>query len=57
MNESSKTLMSQAALNEHETVIKLLLDNGVAVDSMDESGKTPLSWAARNGQHGMGMRQ
>jgi len=29
-------------------VIKLLLNNGAAFDSMDKSGRTPLSWAAEN---------
>jgi ankyrin repeat domain-containing protein 50 len=34
----------------HEAVVKLLLDTDkVEVDSMDGSGRTPLSWAAENG--------
>jgi ankyrin repeat protein len=30
-------------------VVKLLLEKGADVDSKDMGGRTPLSWAARNG--------
>ncbi|KAL8365148.1 hypothetical protein RB595_004117 [Gaeumannomyces hyphopodioides] len=41
---------SRAAGNGHEAVVKLLLATGkVDVESKDEQGRTPLSWAAANG--------
>jgi ankyrin repeat protein len=42
--------LSWAAENGHESVVKLLLERGVEVDSKDiEYGLTPLSWAALRG--------
>ena len=32
-----------------EAVVKLLLEKGADLDSKDNNGRTPLSWAARNG--------
>ncbi|KAI9783263.1 MAG: hypothetical protein M1839_004103 [Geoglossum umbratile] len=46
-----RTLLSWAAMNGHEAVVKLLLaTEKVGEDPMDsEYGRTPLSWAAMNG--------
>ncbi|KAF2682221.1 hypothetical protein K458DRAFT_456076 [Lentithecium fluviatile CBS 122367] len=45
-----QTLLSRAASNGSEAVVKLLLETGkVDVDSKDNSGRTPLSRAAWNG--------
>ena len=33
----------------HEAVVELLLEKGADVDSKDDTGRTPLSWAAENG--------
>jgi ankyrin repeat protein len=35
------------------TLVKLLLEKGAEVDSTDAGGRTPLSWAARNGHEGV----
>ena len=45
-------VVSWAAKNGHDAVVKLLLETGnVDVDSKDsEYGRTPLSWAAWNGR-------
>jgi ankyrin repeat protein len=44
------TLLSWAAREGHEVVVKLLLErDDVAADSKDEYGWTPLSWAAGEG--------
>ena len=46
-DEDGQTLLSWAARNGHEAVVKLLLETGqVEADSKDEDGRTPLSWAA-----------
>jgi ankyrin repeat protein len=42
------TRRSCSAENEHEAVVKLLLEKGADVQSKDNSGDTPLSMAARN---------
>ncbi|KAK7422144.1 hypothetical protein QQZ08_009612 [Neonectria magnoliae] len=41
-----RTLLSWAARNGHEIIVKLLLEK---VESKDRSGRTPLSWAAGSG--------
>ena len=43
-------LLSWAARTGNEAVVKVLVEKGAAVDSADQSGRTPLSWAAENGQ-------
>ncbi|OCL09099.1 ankyrin, partial [Glonium stellatum] len=50
-DKRSQTLLSQAAGDGHEAMVKLLLTTGrVDVDSKDKDyGRTPLSWAAENG--------
>ena len=37
-------------MNGHEAVVKLLLEKGAELESKDRDGRTPLSWAAENGQ-------
>ncbi|KAL7783395.1 ankyrin repeat-containing domain protein [Trichoderma afarasin] len=46
---SGRTPLSWAAKNGHETVVKLLLEQGAEIDSQDNGGQTPLSLAAENG--------
>ncbi|PVH90997.1 ankyrin, partial [Periconia macrospinosa] len=48
---TSWTPLLVAVENEHEGVVKLLLDKGgVSLESKNnEHGRTPLLWAARNG--------
>jgi ankyrin repeat protein len=35
--------------NGHEPVVKLLLEKNADIESKDDYGQTPLSWAARRG--------
>ena len=44
-----RTPLSWAAENGYETVVKLLIENGAAVDSVNKNGQTPLSLAAEDG--------
>ena len=45
-----QSLLSLAAENGHEVIVKLLLADGVDINSKDSiQGRTPLSWAAENG--------
>ena len=45
-----RTLLSCAALNGHEAVVRLLVEKGAAVDTQENSsGQTPLLAAASNG--------
>ena len=45
-----RTLLSWAAENRHEAVVKLLLKNAAGVEAKDDVyHRTPLSWAAQNG--------
>ncbi|PVH70389.1 hypothetical protein DL98DRAFT_389862, partial [Cadophora sp. DSE1049] len=45
----NRTLLSWAAGNGHEAVVKLLLESGAEVDCKDKDGRTSLSWAAGSG--------
>ncbi len=50
----SRTPLSWAAECGHENVVKLLLEQGAELNSIDsEYGQTPLSWAAKNGYEGV----
>jgi ankyrin repeat protein len=44
-----RTLLSWAAENGHDDVLKLLLDKELSPNSKDQLNRTPLSWAARGG--------
>jgi ankyrin repeat protein len=45
-----RTLLSRAAENDHEAVVKLLLDKNADIKSeADIHGLTPLSWTAEKG--------
>ncbi|KAH8683801.1 ankyrin repeat-containing domain protein, partial [Phaeosphaeriaceae sp. PMI808] len=44
-----QTPLNLAATNGHETVAKLLLEKGAAIESKNNDGQTPLSLAAANG--------
>ncbi|OPB45095.1 ankyrin repeat protein [Trichoderma guizhouense] len=46
---SGRTPLSWAAKNGHETVVKLLIDEGAEIESQDNGEQTPLSLAAENG--------
>jgi ankyrin repeat protein len=46
LNGSCLKILLYAAENGHEAVVKLLLENGADVDSEDNKGQTPLSYAA-----------
>jgi len=54
-NKQGRTLLSWAAENGHEGIVKLLLERkDVNPDSTDMMyGQTPLSWAAEKGQEGI----
>jgi hypothetical protein len=39
---SNKTALSRAAMNEHEAVVELLLEEGAEVKCRSNSGQTPL---------------
>lgn len=41
-----KPLLSYAALHGHIHIMKLLIERGAIVDTMDRNRRTPLSWAA-----------
>ncbi|PQE08748.1 Ankyrin repeat protein [Rutstroemia sp. NJR-2017a BVV2] len=45
----SEMLLLWAAQSGHEAVVKLLLERGAHLETMDKSNRTPLSLAARNG--------
>src|SRR5271156_6015903 len=46
----SQTLLSYAAMQGHEAVMKLLLEKGAELETKDkEYSQTPLSWAADQG--------
>ncbi|RYP27804.1 hypothetical protein DL767_007516 [Monosporascus sp. MG133] len=45
--DSGRTPLSYAAANGHAAVVRSLLNKGVAADSKDNDGRTPLSWAVR----------
>ncbi|KAJ5748094.1 uncharacterized protein N7511_009790 [Penicillium nucicola] len=49
-NTCSLTLMSYLG---HEATVKLLLEKGADLESRDNDGVTPLSWAAENGEEAM----
>jgi ankyrin repeat protein len=48
-SNSGGTLLSSAAENGHEAVVKQLLEKGGELESEDENGQTPLSRASENG--------
>ncbi|RYP71044.1 hypothetical protein DL769_004757 [Monosporascus sp. CRB-8-3] len=48
-DSSGQPLLSWAARNGHEAVVRLLLEKGAELESRDKNGWTPLSWAAENG--------
>jgi len=53
-DSSGRTLLSWAAGNGHDGVVKLLLERGDArPDRQDHDSRTPLSWAASNGHDGV----
>jgi ankyrin repeat protein len=43
-------LLLSAAEKGHKPTIKRLLENGAAIEGVDSTGRTPLSWAAGGGQ-------
>ncbi len=45
-----KTPLSLAAWDGHEATVKMLLENGVELESKDNENKTPLWLATENGQ-------
>ncbi|MCJ1384352.1 hypothetical protein MMC17_007468 [Xylographa soralifera] len=50
-DQDGRTLLFWAVENEHEAIVKALLEIGkVNADSKDQNGRTPLSWAAEKGQ-------
>ncbi|KAF3259843.1 hypothetical protein TWF128_003836 [Orbilia oligospora] len=50
-NKFGRSYLSMAAENGHEIIVELLLKMGSNVESKDETGLTPLCWAAKEG-HG-----
>ena len=53
-NKYGQTLLSWAARNGCEEVVKLLLEReDVSPDKPDNDGRTPLSWAALYGREGV----
>lgn len=49
-NESRKSPLHYAAMNENKKILRVLLDNDAKVDDTDEFGTTPLHFAARKGK-------
>lgn len=47
--EDGHSTLSWAVANGHETVVRLLFEEGVDVESKNKRGQTPLIWAAANG--------
>ena len=56
-DNDSRTSLMMAAYHGHDAVVKLLFEKGADLESKDKSGWTPLSWAARSGPQGMGMKR
>ena len=49
-DNDGRTLLSRAAENGYEAMVKLLLEKGAELETKDKNyGQTPLSWAASNG--------
>jgi ankyrin repeat protein len=48
-DDDGQTPLSRAAMNGHEAVVKLLLEQGAEPDSKDDGSRTPLWRAAENG--------
>ena len=49
IDKFGQTLLSWAAKNGHNAVVKLLLEKGAELESKDNYSRTPLLWAAENG--------
>lgn len=50
MDPRHRTLLSWAAGNGHDGVIKLLLSRGLSPDCLDHEERTPISWASEAGK-------
>ncbi|GAW14689.1 hypothetical protein ANO14919_040920 [Xylariales sp. No.14919] len=48
-DENGWTVMHSAAMNGHEAIVRLLLDNQARPDVKDTTRRTPLHWAAEKG--------
>src|SRR5207302_1796321 len=48
-NNNGNRVLSWAAENGHEAVVKLLIEKGAELESKYNYGQTPLLWAAENG--------